>query len=112
MTPEKLDELQRLADAATQGKRSVRINRDPEHGRDEITLKRAFWELGNSAEKGIGIIFGRDDSDADFIAALDPDTVRELIALARRGMPVVHRKCEQCDGNGCDFCNDSGRVPG
>lgn len=86
LTPEELDRLESLADKATPGGRITRINRDPEIGRKEIVLKRAFWELGDSNEKGLGMIFGPDGNDAAFIAACDPDTIRRLIALARRGL--------------------------
>lgn len=74
MDSARLDEIERLAGAATQGKR-VTFCDVPDPDGDMVA---GICDCGFDSD--------RPREDAAFIAALDPDTVRELVRLARRAI--------------------------
>lgn len=75
---ERLDELDALADAATPGPWEV-------HETNESSTLRFMRPLPEQAVLGGGRQYiSMNAENAAFIAALDPDTVRALIAMARR----------------------------
>jgi hypothetical protein len=102
----KLDELEKLAKAATPG-------RWPNYNDADIReqLWRQYdWDKNRSSRSPISIPY----SDAEFIAAANPENVLKLIAVARAAddladsvSPIINLDCDS--GGTCKDCLEDGR---
>ncbi len=74
-----LDEIEDMADAATEGPWEA-VAADPR----EVRLKRTYWQLGGGPlSKGVAFVFGADPSNAALISATR-EGVPALVAEVRR----------------------------